>query len=80
MAKKVATTWEGTATKIQSCRVCHGKRGPQQGSPAEGTKAPSYEDANKKLCVACHKRLGGGPQTWESFFVIEPVSKEEAQP
>jgi hypothetical protein len=76
-AAKAQAAWTGEATHVQTCRNCHGPEGPVAGSPAEGSKAPRFDDAFKKICVECHARLGGGPQNWEDFFKIEPVEPVE---
>jgi hypothetical protein len=45
---------------------------------AEATEAPKLEDAYKKICVECHVRLEGGPQTWGEFFRVEPLKRPVA--
>ncbi len=60
--------WPEEARAIQACDNCHDKYGPAKGSVAGGTDAPSTLDAYQKVCVECHVRLGGGPQSWEAFF------------
>jgi Zn finger protein HypA/HybF involved in hydrogenase expression len=65
--------WSGKATHVQTCRNCHGEAGPVAGSPAAGTKAPKLDDAFKKVCLECHTRLKGGPQTWDAYFKVEPI-------
>jgi hypothetical protein len=60
--------WGEEARHIQSCRNCHGDEGPKPGSVAEGSEAPAYEKALQKVCVECHQRLGGGPQSWDALF------------
>lgn len=71
-----AQAWSGDAERIQACSVCHGKTGPVEGSAAAGSKAPSYDDAYRKVCTECHGKLGGGPQTWEDFFRVEPLKRD----
>lgn len=73
MAEKTGKAWEGEATHVQSCRKCHGAEGPVEGSVAIGTKAPKLDDAYKKVCIECHVRLGGGPQSWPDYFKVEPL-------
>lgn len=75
---KAGITWTEGAAQIQKCTVCHGEAGPVPGSVAEGTKAPPYDTAFKKVCLECHKRLGGGPQEWEAFFAVEPLKRGSA--
>lgn len=77
-AAKATDAWNGDAERIQACSRCHGATGPVPGSPAAGSKAPSYDDAYRKVCVECHVQLGGGPQTWEEFFRVEPVKRNES--
>lgn len=60
---------------IQKCGACHGELGPVAGTIAAGTKAPKHEDVLKKVCLECHVRLGGGPQTWAAFFAVEPLKR-----
>ncbi|GMV41406.1 MAG: hypothetical protein AMXMBFR64_31220 [Myxococcales bacterium] len=74
-ATKAGVTWTGEAARIQKCTACHGETGPVAGSVAEGTKAPPHDAAFKKVCMECHVRLGGGPQTWEAFFAVEPLKR-----
>jgi len=71
--KKAQIEWTGEATKIQSCRNCHGPDGPMPDSPAVGTKAPALHDAFGKVCLECHRQLLGGPQNWDEYFEIEPL-------
>jgi hypothetical protein len=73
-ATKAAAAWTGEAERIQACSKCHGESGPVPGSAAVGSKAPGYDDAYRKLCLECDVQLGGGPQTWEDYFRIEPVN------
>ncbi|UCF67450.1 MAG: cytochrome c3 family protein, partial [Acidobacteriota bacterium] len=75
-ALRAKREWTAKAGAIQSCRNCHGKTGPVAGTVAEGSKAPSTIEVFKKICIECHKRLGGGPQSWEAYF-LEPVIEEE---
>jgi len=75
---KAEVAWTGSATHVQSCRACHGEDGPVAGSPAAGTKAPKLHDAMTTVCLECHVRLGGGPQTWEDYFKVEPVESPAA--
>jgi hypothetical protein len=46
-------------------------------SIAEGTDAPAFEKAMQKVCLECHQRLEGGPQTWESFFAEPEIDWEK---
>lgn len=55
------------AGDFQKCENCHGVLGPRRGSPAQGSEAPSFTEAFKKVCIECHVRLGGGPLTWEAL-------------
>jgi hypothetical protein len=75
---RAAEAWTGDAERIEACSVCHGESGPVPGSPAGGSKAPGYDDAYRKVCVECHVTLGGGPQTWDDFFRVEPVKRSRA--
>jgi len=80
-AQRIKRSWPEEATRIQSCRKCHGSEGPVSGSVAEGTKAPALEKAFQKVCIECHVRLGGGPQTWDEYFEepqIDDDNDEEA--
>jgi hypothetical protein len=70
-----SVAWTGTDARIQSCGACHGEAGPVPGSLAEGTKAPARDAAMKKVCLECHVRLGGGPQTWAAYFAVEPLKR-----
>ncbi len=70
-ARRAGKAWPEEAMKFRGCAACHGDDGPVAGSAAEGTDAPVRLDALRKVCVECHQRLGGGPQSWEEFF-IEP--------
>jgi hypothetical protein len=79
-AAKAEAAWTGPATEIRSCRNCHGDAGPVAGSPAEGSKAPAWNDAFQKICLECHRRLGGGPQVWEDFRKFEPVTRPGSDP
>jgi hypothetical protein len=72
-ATRAAAAWTGDAERIQACSVCHGESGPVAGSAAEGSKAPSYEGAYRKVCLECHVQLGAGPRTWEDFFRPVPA-------
>ena len=76
--EKAEVAWTGEAAQIQACKQCHGPDGPVPGSPAATTKAPKYDDAFKKVCLECHKRLGGGPQEWADFFKVEPIKAPKA--
>lgn len=67
-AKRAGLAWTEDATRFRGCGSCHGESGPVAGSPAEGSDAPPKPEALKKVCVECHRRLGGGPQSWEAFF------------
>lgn len=71
--KKAEIEWTGEAARIQSCRNCHGPEGPMPESPAVGTKAPALHDAFAKVCLECHRQLGGGPQSWDEYFAIESL-------
>lgn len=64
---------------IEKCSACHGEAGPVPGTIAAGTKAPSHDAAMKKVCLECHVRLGGGPQTWAAFFAEEPLVRPKAE-
>jgi hypothetical protein len=77
MDEKTPGSWPEEARKVQTCKNCHGEEGPVVGSAAEGSEAPSYNDALKKICTECHKRLEGGPQTWEELFEVEPLERPE---
>ncbi len=70
--------WTEEASRIQSCRNCHGVAGPVAGSIAEGTDAMAFEKVLEKACVECHQRLGGGPQTWDGFFVEPKINWDDA--
>ncbi len=68
--------WTKKEARLQSCRNCHGESGPVADSIAEGTEAPDLEKAMQKVCLECHQRLEGGPQTWESFFAEPEIDWE----
>ncbi|MGK5091367.1 cytochrome c3 family protein [Deltaproteobacteria bacterium TL4] len=76
-AEKVKGVWPAEAGYLQSCRNCHGDAGPVLNSAAQDTKAPILRDVFKKLCITCHQKLGGGPQTWKDYFTIEPVENSK---
>lgn len=72
---KAKVSWTGNATHVQTCRNCHGEKGPKVGSPAAKTKAPKLDDAFKKICIECHRKLGGGPQEWADYYKVEVVEE-----
>jgi hypothetical protein len=74
-AKRINHDWSSKDGHIQACDNCHGPTGPVEGSVAQDTKAPNRPEAYKKVCVDCHQKLNGGPQTWDDFFKIEPIEK-----
>jgi len=76
MAKRAKVEWPQEANNIQTCRNCHGAEGPVVGSAAEGSNAPKVDSMYKKICLECHQRLEGGPQTWDDFFKVEPIDEE----
>ncbi len=75
-AHRTSLPWPESARRIQACDQCHGPEGPLEGSPAEGSQAPSLTGALEKVCVECHQRLGGGPQDWEAFFADPEIDWE----
>jgi hypothetical protein len=71
-AIRTGREWNKDAARIQSCSNCHGAdKGGVAGSPAAGTEAPALLEAYREVCVECHVRLEGGPQSWEGFFIEE---------
>lgn len=72
-AVKTGITWSETDGHIQNCRNCHGPSGPVTGSVASDTSAPGLQKAYQDVCVKCHRKLGGGPQSWEDYFSTEPL-------
>jgi hypothetical protein len=68
--------WPDSARAIQSCENCHGETGSVVGSVAGGTEAPTLPAAYRAVCLECHQRLGGGPQSWEEFFVEPEINWE----
>jgi hypothetical protein len=75
-ADKTGKTWSEMAAHIQNCSNCHGPKGPVAGSVAQNTAAPKLEDAYKTVCITCHQKLAGGPQTWEAYFKPEPLVRQ----
>jgi len=78
-ATRAKRVWTQEDARLQTCRNCHGETGPVPHSVAEGTEAPSLDKALQKVCLECHQRLGGGPQTWESFFAQPAIDWEQAR-
>jgi hypothetical protein len=54
---------------LQSCRNCHGERGPVPGSLADADEfqVPGLAEALKRPCLECHLKLGAGPRRWEEM-------------
>jgi hypothetical protein len=89
-AQRTGKEWTDQARSLKGCVACHGPDGPQPDSVAEGTDAKDLLTAYRTVCLECHVRLGGGPQTWEAFFeepeinweaiLTEPSAATEEEP
>jgi len=75
-AQRIGRPWPAEAARVQACDGCHGETGPVAGSVAEGSEAPRMLEAYRKVCVECHQRLGGGPQSWEALFATPEIDWE----